>query len=151
MPCPLVFLSLSLSLSLFSCSCDAAIFLRTYSQVDPSRSPHLYRKTGSIFALQMSRDFLMETLEGMEHGSEGDWIAQNPVDGEQWPIAKNTFKAMYELAPEQTPPVGTMTREQAREQQRVATAKPHTTTQLGALQEEKETSPHNSLTHRRKG
>lgn len=25
----------------------------------------------------------METLEGMEHGSKGDWLAQNPVDGEQ--------------------------------------------------------------------
>ena len=62
-------------------TCDAAIFLRTYSRVDAR--PHLYRKTGAIFALQMDRDFLMETLEGMEHGSKGDWIAQNPIDGEQ--------------------------------------------------------------------
>lgn len=84
-------------------TCDAAIFAKTYSLVDKDK-PHLYRKTGSIFALQMDRDFLMETLEGMEHGSKGDWIAQNPVDGEQWPIAAKTFAAMYELAPDQTLP-----------------------------------------------
>jgi len=82
-------------------TCDAAIFAKTYKLVDLSQ-PHLYRKTGAIFALEMKRDFLMATLEGMEHGSAGDWIAQNPVDGEQWPIAAKTFKAMYEIAPEQT-------------------------------------------------
>jgi len=83
-------------------TCDAAIFQKTYSLVDP-QVPHLYRKTGSIYAKQMDRDFLVETLEGMEYGTKGDWIAQNPVDGEQWPIAADTF-AMYELAPEQTIP-----------------------------------------------
>lgn len=84
-------------------TCDASIFRNTYSLVDPDQ-PHLYRKTGSIWALLMNRDFLMETLEGMEHGCQGDWIAQNPIDGEQWPIAAETFKNMYELAPDQTPP-----------------------------------------------
>jgi hypothetical protein len=50
----------------------------------------------------MPRDFLMETLEGMEHGLKGDFLAQNPVDGEQWPIARKVFQSMYELAPVQT-------------------------------------------------
>jgi hypothetical protein len=26
----------------------------------------------------MTRDFLMETMEGMEHGLAGDYLAQNP-------------------------------------------------------------------------
>jgi serine/threonine-protein kinase CTR1 len=121
-------------------TCDAAIFARTYSQVDASTNPHLYRKTGSIFALQMDRDFLMETLEGMEHGRSGDWIAQNPVDGEQWPIANKTFMAMYEKAPDQNPPPGTMTRAQAQMQRASssAAAAAASPSKLGALQEEKE-------------
>jgi serine/threonine protein kinase len=77
-------------------TCDAAIFAKTYGLVNPSKL-HLYRKTGNIFALEMKRDFLMETLEGMEHGAQGDWIAQNPVDGEQWPIAAKAFAEMYEI------------------------------------------------------
>jgi hypothetical protein len=131
-------------------ACDAAIFLKTYSLVDPSR-PHLYRKTGSIFALEMQRDFLMETLEGMEHGSKGDWIAQNPVDGEQWPIAASTFAAMYELAPDQTLPAAA-----------AAVRKKGEKTPLLALpeesaeQEEKVASPRDAqaaagLTQRKKG
>lgn len=81
--------------------------------MDPQK-PHLYRKTGSIFALEMERDFLMETLEGMEHGSKGDWIAQNPVDGEQWPISAKSFADMYELAPDQTLPPGAAKMAQAK-------------------------------------
>jgi len=130
-------------------TCDAAIFLRTYSQVDPARRPHLYRKTGSIFALQMERDFLMETLEGMEHGSAGDWIAQNPVDGEQWPIAAATFQKMYERAPDQVPPPGTMTRAQAQAQAARAAAQQQQS-KLGALQEEKEDQADTGLTQRKK-
>ena len=85
-------------------TCDHAIFLKTYAPVDEVHKPNLYRKIGSIFALEMKRPFLMATLEGMEHGSAGDWIAQNPVDGEQWPISKDTFASSYEVAPDQTLP-----------------------------------------------
>jgi serine/threonine protein kinase len=56
---------------------------------------HEYRKVGKIFAKEMLEDFLLETLEGMEHGHAGDWLAQNPVDGEQWPIDARSFAKMY--------------------------------------------------------
>lgn len=80
-------------------TCDAIIFEKTYSSL-PER-PNLYRKTGKIYALVMERDFLMQTLEGMEHGLKGDILAQNPDDGEQWPISRSTFETMYEVAPSQ--------------------------------------------------
>ena len=57
----------------------------------------------------MQRPFLMATLEGMEHGTKGDWIAQNPVDNEQWPIAQKTFTEMYELAEQVLPSTSTAT------------------------------------------
>mmetsp|Transcript_37103 Transcript_37103/g.72883 ORF Transcript_37103/g.72883 Transcript_37103/m.72883 type:complete len:793 (+) Transcript_37103:39-2417(+) len=80
-------------------TCDYAIFKKTYAALPDL--PHMYRKIGKIFALKMDRDFLIETLEGMEHGKKGDYIAQNPVEGEQWPIDEKTFESMYEVAPDQ--------------------------------------------------
>lgn len=50
----------------------------------------------------MEHAFLLETLEGMEHGAAGDFLAQNPVDGEQWPISRKSFMKMYVLASKQT-------------------------------------------------
>lgn len=86
-------------------TCDAKIFLKTYSLVDQDH-PHMYRKTGKVFAKLMKDAFLIATLEGMEHGNAGDYLAQNPVDGEQWPIASKTFSEMYERSPDQTLPPG---------------------------------------------
>lgn len=79
-------------------TCDYTIFLKTYAPVLGGEG-NVYRKHQRVWARRCSRDFLMETLEGMEHGARGDYIAQNPEDGEQWPIAKNVFEAMYEYEP----------------------------------------------------
>jgi serine/threonine protein kinase len=78
-------------------TCDAKIFQKTYTRVD-EKKPHMFKKTGKVLALQMDHDFLMKTLEGMEHGKKGDFLAQNPIDGEQWPIARDKFEAMYEIS-----------------------------------------------------
>lgn len=83
-------------------TCDAPIFLKSYARVTgPDAEPNMYKKIQRILALQQQRDFLMETLEGMEHGVAGDYVAENPVDGEQWPIPRETFESMYELAEDQ--------------------------------------------------
>jgi serine/threonine protein kinase len=78
-------------------TCAADIFFKTYEPV-PDRK-FMYRKTGLILAKQMEKAYLLETLEGTEHGEAGSYIAQNAQDGEQWPIDKETFENMYELAP----------------------------------------------------
>jgi hypothetical protein len=44
----------------------------------------------------MPTSFLVLTMEGMEHGEAGDYLAQNAVDGEQWPIDAKTFEKTYE-------------------------------------------------------
>lgn len=80
-------------------TCDAAIFMKTYEPVKGQNSPNLYRKVGMILAKEMDRAFLIDTLEGTEHGLQGDFLAQNPVDGEQWPIAGSVFQDMYEEVP----------------------------------------------------
>jgi serine/threonine protein kinase len=77
-------------------TCDYEIFRKTYAPVTTGER-NVYKKHQRVWARRCSRDFLMETLEGMEHGSKGDYIAQNPEDGEQWPIAKAVFESMYEL------------------------------------------------------
>ena len=75
-------------------TCDAAIFQKTY--VPEPGQPHVFRKTGTIWANKMEHAFLVVTLEGMEHGEAGDYLAQNSVDGEQWPIDAKTFEKTYE-------------------------------------------------------
>ena len=56
-----------------------------------------------ILAERMQTPFLVETLEGIEHGAANDVLAQNPTDGEQWPIASDMFQRTYEPAPAPTP------------------------------------------------
>eukprot|EP00455_Lapot_gusevi_P055727 TRINITY_DN9101_c0_g2_i1.p1 TRINITY_DN9101_c0_g2~~TRINITY_DN9101_c0_g2_i1.p1 ORF type:complete len:218 (-),score=86.10 TRINITY_DN9101_c0_g2_i1:67-720(-) len=80
-------------------TCDAKIFMSTY-RPEPNK-PFVYRKIGKIWARKMEHAFLVETLEGMEHGEANDYLAQNPVDGEQWPIDAATFDKTYEVAPVQ--------------------------------------------------
>eukprot|EP01006_Ploeotia_vitrea_P007652 TRINITY_DN1771_c0_g1_i1.p1 TRINITY_DN1771_c0_g1~~TRINITY_DN1771_c0_g1_i1.p1 ORF type:complete len:798 (+),score=383.68 TRINITY_DN1771_c0_g1_i1:124-2517(+) len=79
-------------------TCDAEIFEKTYEKVDGDE-PNMYRKTGYTLAREMDKAFLIQTLEGTEHGAAGDFLAQNPVDGEQWPIDAETFKRTYERVP----------------------------------------------------
>lgn len=78
-------------------TCDATVFKNTYVPVDDPKAKNKYKKAQLILAVQQQQDFLIETLEGMEHGLSGDYIAQNPQGGEQWPISRNTFEEMYEL------------------------------------------------------
>lgn len=80
-------------------TCAADIFHRTYQAVDDPDRPNAYRKVTTVLALEMKGAFLIETLEGSEHGKKGDFLAQNPVDGEQWPIARDVFLDMYEAVP----------------------------------------------------
>ena len=75
-------------------TCDHAIFLKTY-RAEPGKA-NMYRKVGTIWAKKMPTTFLVLTLEGMEHGEAGDYLAQNAVDGEQWPIDSKTSEKTYE-------------------------------------------------------
>jgi hypothetical protein len=47
---------------------------------------HLYRKTHKIWAAKVNKALLLESIEGMETANAGDFLAQNPVGGAQWPI-----------------------------------------------------------------
>lgn len=85
-------------------TCDDPIFQRTYASVGASGQPHEYRKHARTWALELAEDVLIETLEGLEIGRKGDFLAQNPDDGEQWPIDRKKFLSMYQVAEDQTPP-----------------------------------------------
>ena len=80
-------------------TCDRAIFESTYRR-DRDKD-RVYRKIGTIWGKKMTDSFLVATLEGMEHGEPGDYLAQNSTDGEQWPIDAKTFESTYELEPSQ--------------------------------------------------
>lgn len=69
---------------------------------DPSVAGKEYRKTATIYAVQMSKDFTVETLEGTHQGHAGDWLAKG-VKGELWPIAKDVFEKTYALVSEGAP------------------------------------------------
>jgi hypothetical protein len=54
-----------------------------------------YKKTGTIFAIQIPEDFEVETLEGVMRGKAGSWLAVG-ADGEMWPIDNAIFSKTYE-------------------------------------------------------
>ena len=62
---------------------------------DPAKTGKEYRKTATIRAIQMDRDFSVVTLEGVHSGRKGDWLAKG-VKGELWPIKDEVFRATYE-------------------------------------------------------
>jgi hypothetical protein len=61
---------------------------------NPRQAGREYRKTATIFAVQMDRPFEVVTLEGVMQGAAGDWLAQGPA-GDHWPIKDAIFKATY--------------------------------------------------------
>jgi len=81
-------------------TCAADRFEATYELA--GRQPHVYRKITKILAKCMEQEFLLETLEGLEKGKAGSYLAQNPAGKEQWPIFKETFEETYELCPVQS-------------------------------------------------
>lgn len=58
-------------------------------------TPAQYKKTGTIFAVQVPEDFEVETLEGNMRGKAGAWLAIG-ADGEMWPIDHAIFSKTYE-------------------------------------------------------
>jgi hypothetical protein len=76
-------------------TCDHKVFEETY-EVVPGDDPHYYRKFTKVLAKKQPKAYLVITLEGLEHGAAGSYLAQNPVRGEQYPIAQETFERMYE-------------------------------------------------------
>ena len=54
-----------------------------------------YKKTGTIFAVQIPEDFEVETLEGVMRGKAGAYLAIG-AEGEMWPIDNAIFAKTYE-------------------------------------------------------
>merc|ERR1712150_190806 len=74
--------------------CADNIFRKTYGHI--AGTLQQYKKIGRIRGMAMKQDFLIETLEGLEYGKAGDYLAQNITEGEQWPIKKKVFEETYE-------------------------------------------------------
>jgi hypothetical protein len=54
-----------------------------------------YRKTTTIFAIQLLEPFEVDTLEGLHTGKAGDYLAVGAA-GELYPIDAAVFAATYE-------------------------------------------------------
>eukprot|EP00741_Cyanophora_paradoxa_P022919 tig00021525_g22139.t1 len=80
-------------------TCDHQVFLKTYELVEGR--PHVYRKTGHIWASKMTKEFAVVTMEGIGRGKQGDWLAQNSLQSckEQWSIDAGVFERTYEPVP----------------------------------------------------
>jgi hypothetical protein len=61
---------------------------------DPEKVGHEYRKTATIYAVRMDKDFTVDTLEGIHTAHKGDYLAKG-IKGELWPIAADVFEATY--------------------------------------------------------
>lgn len=58
-----------------------------------------YRKTATVFAVQMEKPFSVPTLEGTMEGEAGDYLVQAATEeGEMWPVKKAIFEGTYVTA-----------------------------------------------------
>ncbi|HZK06146.1 MAG TPA: hypothetical protein VFC82_09940 [Actinomycetaceae bacterium] len=76
---------------------DAAEFPKLYERhrADPQG---MYRRRGTVRAVQVSEPGTIATLEGPADYRAGDWIVTN--DGRNyWPVPDATFRASYEREP----------------------------------------------------
>jgi hypothetical protein len=72
---------------------------------DPRAAGREYRKTATVWAVQLQQPCEVKTAEGTMTGQAGDYLCQGPA-GERWPVRREIFEATYEpVAP--TPPVET--------------------------------------------
>ena len=62
---------------------------------DPQEQGEEYTKTAPTWALQMDKDFDVETIEGPIPGKEGDYLAKGP-EGDMWVVDQEVFKKTYE-------------------------------------------------------
>jgi hypothetical protein len=58
-----------------------------------------YTKTAPTWAVQMTEDFEVETLEGVMQASAGDYLCRGPK-GEYWPVQREIFESTYQLVEE---------------------------------------------------
>jgi hypothetical protein len=61
---------------------------------DPRSTGLEYRKTATVWAVQMPEAFEVQTQEGVMQGRAGDFLCQGPA-GERWPIKREIFEATY--------------------------------------------------------
>ncbi|HKO84459.1 MAG TPA: hypothetical protein VJ140_07815 [Actinomycetota bacterium] len=61
----------------------------------PRQAGREYRKTATVWAVEIDHPFEVRTPEGIMQGRAGDYLCQGPA-GECWPIKKEIFEATYE-------------------------------------------------------
>lgn len=55
-----------------------------------------YRKTATVFAVQVHEPFSVATMEGVMRAEMGDYICQaNTAEGEIWPVKRAIFEKTY--------------------------------------------------------
>lgn len=59
-----------------------------------------YRKTSTIYAVRLDREFEVDTIEGTHTAKAGDWLAVGQA-GELYPIDGAVFAATYEPVDDQ--------------------------------------------------
>lgn len=61
---------------------------------DPEKVGEEYRNVTTVWAVQMTEDFEVPTLEGAMHGYAGDYLFKG-ASGQCWPMARARFESMY--------------------------------------------------------
>ena len=66
---------------------------------DPMSGAKIYVKRPiKVFARQMDRDFIVNTLEGLMRGKAGDYLVLG-IKGERYPVRKDIFEETYDFDP----------------------------------------------------
>lgn len=61
---------------------------------DPKNVGDKFQKTGLTHAIQMDKDFEVETIEGKAKAKEGDFLCKGS-EGDMWPVDQEIFRKTY--------------------------------------------------------
>ena len=56
-----------------------------------------YKKIATIRAIQMTRDFVVNTPHGLVKARTSDYLCENMEGTDRWPVKKEIFEETYEL------------------------------------------------------
>jgi len=77
-------------------SCPKKLFEETYVAV--TGEPNKYRKVGVMYARHMTHAFKVRTASGVQRGTPGSYLLQDPKTGQQYSVTAVEFESLYEPA-----------------------------------------------------
>lgn len=77
------------------------IFTRADGEHIKSLGKEAVKKPNSVWLLEMTENFQVQTAEGMLGAHAGDFLAYDPISGNVWPVSASYVEQHYVFNPDQ--------------------------------------------------